>query len=259
MGDTLSPWGPALPVGALPLHRAITFLGIPKRPSPGSVWDLAPLLFAALCQEVALGGHSYSRTLPGLDTRVSRVFLPLGLPVLPVWPLPGCLSLPAAGGQSCVHGQALQAARAGGEAGLGWEQRSQAGARAMRVHRVRSNVCQSFSAFSPGNQLNRQARSGARPRCGTGGEAAVSPGEEGTGRTCRAPARTGLCCSTCQPGPAVSSSWRGAGHQEMDPRAGERLAFFSPYGAQVGMFYGTGSGLVMFPSLLLSVELGLGW
>lgn len=121
-------------------------------------------------------------TLPGLDTPVSRASLSLGLPALPVQPLPGGLSPSAAGGLSCPHGWG------------GW-----AGAPATygpSGHRMRSDVCWSSSAFSPGNQLNRRARSGAQPLCGMGGEAAVSPGEEGTGRTCRAPACTGFCCSS---------------------------------------------------------------
>lgn len=68
VGNTLSPWGLALPVGALALHRSITFVSNPKCPSLGSLWDLAPLLGAAVCQEVAVGGQSHLGTLPGLDT-----------------------------------------------------------------------------------------------------------------------------------------------------------------------------------------------
>lgn len=35
VGNVLSPWGPALPVGALALHRALTFAGVPQTPKPG--------------------------------------------------------------------------------------------------------------------------------------------------------------------------------------------------------------------------------
>ncbi|XP_058712835.1 uncharacterized protein LOC131588207 [Poecile atricapillus] len=47
--------------------------------------------------------------------------------------------------------------------------------------------------------------------------AAVSPGDEGTGRTCQAPAQTGLCSSSLQPGITGGSS-RGttAGHGPPD-------------------------------------------
>lgn len=41
----------------------------------------------------------------------------------------------------------------------------------------------------------------------------------------------------------------------MDSQAGEQVAFFFLCGAEVGMFYGMGNGLVTFPSPLLSVEL----
>lgn len=57
--------------------------------------------------------------------------------------------------------------------------------------------------FLPANQLDQWARTGAQPRCS---EAAVSPGEEGTGRTCQAPAHTRLCSSGLQPGITESSS-----------------------------------------------------
>ena len=90
----------------------------------------------------------------------------------------------------------------------GWAGSSRPGLghRRCAVRHMRSDVCWSSSAFSPANQWNRRARSGAWPRCGTGGEAAVSPGEEGTATTCHAPAHTGLRCSSSQPGLAVSSS-----------------------------------------------------
>lgn len=44
----------------------------------------------------------------------------------------------------------------------------------------------------------------------------------------------------------------------MDSQAGEQVAFFFLCGAEVGMFYGMGNGLVTFCPPLLSVELGLG-
>ncbi|XP_039420663.1 uncharacterized protein LOC120411236 [Corvus cornix cornix] len=51
--------------------------------------------------------------------------------------------------------------------------------------------------------LDQWARTGAQPRCS---ETAVPSGEEGTGRTCQAPAHTGLCSSGLQPGITESSS-----------------------------------------------------
>lgn len=170
--------------------------GHPRAPKPGLCGG--PCRPPSCCSFPG-GGSQTTRPLghlARLDTHVSRVSLLLRLPVLPVQPVPGCLSLPAAGGQSCLHGQALHVAHAG------WEQPFRAGAWAMCIRRMRSDVCRSSSAFSPRNQSNRQVRSGAWARCGMGGEAAVSPGEEGTGRTCQAPARTGLCCRKSQPGPA---------------------------------------------------------
>ena len=128
-GDALSPWGPALPVDALALHRAITFAGVPERPSLGSVWDPARLPTAALCQEVAVGGHSRSGSLPGLDTPVYRAPLPLGLPALPVQPRPGCLWDLREGRAACMGRRHACPRRLGR---LGWEQPSRAGAQAMR-------------------------------------------------------------------------------------------------------------------------------
>lgn len=99
-------------------QRVIISVGIPQLPGLCSVCHPAPLLDAALCQEVAVRGHSH----------LARVSLPFGLPVLPVQPLAGCLSLPAPGRQNFPHSQALCPPCAGKEAGQDWEQPSRAGA-----------------------------------------------------------------------------------------------------------------------------------
>lgn len=70
-------------------------------------------------------------------------------------------------------------------------------------------ACQGCSAFSPGNQLSRRARSG---------EVAVSPGQEGTGRTRQA---------LLQQLPAQAASSSSVGQRGMDPGAGKQTALFS--------------------------------
>lgn len=71
-------------------------------------------------------------------------------------------------------------------------------------------ACQGCSAFSPGNQSSRRARSG---------EVAVSPGQEGTGRTRQA---------LLQQLPAQAASSSSVGHRGMDPGAGKQTALLSP-------------------------------
>lgn len=70
-------------------------------------------------------------------------------------------------------------------------------------------ACQGCSAFSPGNQSSRRARSG---------EVAVSPGQEGTGRTRQA---------LLQQLPAQAASSSSVGQRGMDPGAGKQTALFS--------------------------------
>ncbi|XP_071625237.1 small integral membrane protein 35 [Heliangelus exortis] len=81
------------------------------------------------------------------------------------------------------------------------------------VRHTGSGACQSNSAFSPGNQFNQWVRTGAQPCSGTGSEATVSPGEEGSGRTCQVLVHSGLC--------REQLLQHGVGHQDMDPQAGK--------------------------------------
>lgn len=74
--------------------------GPDRGPKPGFCLGLCHLLAAGPCQEVAIRGHGHWGPLAELDTPVCRVSLPLGLPAVPVQPLP------AAGGQSCPRGRA---------------------------------------------------------------------------------------------------------------------------------------------------------
>jgi len=124
VGEALSPRSPAVPLGALALHRAIGSVGIPR---PGSVWDLAPLLAAALCLVLLAGGHSHLGTLLGLDMPVTRQLCPLGSQR---YQFCLCQGAPACGQRAELPAwagiaQPVRVAR------LGWEQPSRAGAGAV--------------------------------------------------------------------------------------------------------------------------------
>lgn len=128
VGDVLSPWGPALPVGALALHRALTFAGVPKRPSLGSVCD-PPCPPPGCCSlpgeglgHLARAGHPCVQGIPApwasSATSSTSAWLPVpassGRAELPSWS--GIMPSPSGWG---------------GWAGLGWEQPLWAGAQVM--------------------------------------------------------------------------------------------------------------------------------
>lgn len=156
--------------------------GHPVLPCPlGSC--LGPGLYLGLCHlpgcwEVAIGGHGHSGT-----------FARAGYACVQAVPAPRAPSTPSSASSSSERAELPT---------QGWAQQC-----------ALCRVCCSSSAFSL--QTSWTSGPGLVPSL-----AAVSPGDEGTGRTCQAPAQTGLCSSSLQP-----RIRRAAQQRDMDSQTGE--------------------------------------